>query len=126
VAESLEDLGVMERERGNDQAAEPLFRRALAIYEVALGPDSDGVGYASSDLALLYERRREYPTAESYYKRAVQAFEKGLGADHPQLAKCLDSYAGLLRQMGRGADAELLQDRAAGIRSHARSDAPGS
>jgi eukaryotic-like serine/threonine-protein kinase len=118
VAESLEDLGVMERERGNDQA--------LAIYEVALGPDSDGVGYASSDLALLYERRREYPTAESYYKRAVQAFEKGLGADHPQLAKCLDSYAGLLRQMGRGTDAELLQDRAAGIRSHARSDAPGS
>ena len=126
VAESLEDLGVMERERGNDRAAEPLFRRALAIYEVALGPESDGVGYASTDLALLYERRREYPTAEGYYKRAVQAFEKGLGADHPELAECLDRYAGMLRQMGRGDDAELLQDRAARIRRHARSDAPGS
>jgi len=30
---------------------------------------------------------------------------------------CLDNYAGLLREMGRGTDAEALERRADGIRN---------
>jgi hypothetical protein len=40
IAADLASLGILLRRNGNPAAADPLLRRALAIYERRLGPDS--------------------------------------------------------------------------------------
>lgn len=41
--------------QGRFEAAEPLFMRALAIWEKAFGPDHPGVAKSLSNLALLFQ-----------------------------------------------------------------------
>ncbi len=115
VAWSVADLGVLYRDRGDYAAAEPLLRRALATFE-RLDQD-DGVAWTLNDLGILHTRRQEYATAENDFKRALATFEVALGDAHPDLAACLGSYAALLRKMGRPADAEAMERRAADIRA---------
>lgn len=59
------------------------------------------------------------PPALAHYRQAVAAFaeaidllEAGLGADDPELYGPLGDYSGLLRAIGREADADLAYDRA--------------
>jgi non-specific serine/threonine protein kinase/serine/threonine-protein kinase len=115
VAWTVADLGVLYRDRGDYEAAEPLFRRALASFE-RLKQD-DGVAWTLNDLGILFTRRQEYATAENYFKRALATFEVALGASHPDLADCLQSYAALLRKMGRDTEAGELDARANAIRA---------
>jgi non-specific serine/threonine protein kinase/serine/threonine-protein kinase len=115
VGWSLGDLGVLLRDRGDYAAAEPQFQRALAIFERR--HVGEGVAWTLNDLAILNRKRGDLATAESYFQRAIHEFETAMGPTHPDLAKCLDQYASLLRQMGRTADAEAAEARARGIRS---------
>jgi len=112
---TVADLGVLYRDRGDYAAAEPLFRRALASFERL--DQGDGVAWTLNDLGILFTKRHEFSTAEAYFKRAVPAFDTALGSNHPDLAKCLDNYATLLRQAGRAGDAESLERRAQAIRA---------
>ena len=115
VAWSLGDLGVLLRDRGDYDRAEPQFRRALGIFE--RGKQAYGVAWTENDLGILYRGRRDFPAAEDHFRRAVTAFEQSVGKSHPDLVKCLDNYASLLREMGRAVEAEQLLRRADGIRS---------
>ena len=54
VANSLNNLAVLYRDLGRYEAAEPLFKRALAIDEKALGPDHPDVAVSLNHLAGLY------------------------------------------------------------------------
>jgi tetratricopeptide (TPR) repeat protein len=56
---------------GDYAKAEPLFTRALAIGEKALGPEHPNVGTSLSSLALLYEAQGEYVKAEPLFTRAL-------------------------------------------------------
>ena len=55
--------------------------------------------------------------AEPLYQRALAIWEKALGPEHPSVATCLENYAALLKEMGRGAEAEPLEARAKAIRA---------
>ena len=44
-------------------------------------------------------------------------FEKALGPEHPDVARCLENYAALLRTMGRSQEAAPLEGRALAIRA---------
>lgn len=63
--------------------AEPLYRRALAIDEKALGPDHPSVAIDLSNLAKLLYVKGDYAGAEPLYRRALAIDEKTLGPIHP-------------------------------------------
>ena len=72
--------------QGRYAEAEPLYKRALAIREKALGPDHPDVARSLNNLAELYENQGRYAEAEPLYKRALAIREKALGPDHPDVA----------------------------------------
>ena len=73
-------------DQGRYAEAEPLYKRALAIQEKALGPDHPDVATALNNLAVLYRHQGRYAEAEPLYKRALAIEEKALGPDHPDVA----------------------------------------
>ena len=51
------------------------------------------------------------------FERALAIREKALGPDHPDVATSLENYAAMLREVGRGAEAEEMESRAEAIRA---------
>ncbi|MEJ7654966.1 MAG: tetratricopeptide repeat protein [Chloroflexia bacterium] len=60
----------MYREKGDYTRAEPLYRRALAIHEKALGSEHPDVATSAHNLAALYGAREDYPRAIELAARA--------------------------------------------------------
>jgi len=112
-------LGLALLQAGHYAEAEPLFNRALAIREKALGADHPDTSTSLNNLAFLYNSQGKYAEAEPLYKRALAIFEKTLGAEHPNVATVLENYADLLRKMNREAEAAKLEARAKEIRAKA-------
>ncbi|MGC1295090.1 MAG: tetratricopeptide repeat protein, partial [Alloacidobacterium sp.] len=79
-------------------AAEPLFRRALAIDEKALGPNHPTVALDLNNLAMLLKEDKNYAAAEPLYRRALAIDEKALGPDHPMTKTIRNNLAVLLDQ----------------------------
>ena len=86
LAPSLNNLAVLYQAQGRYAEAEPLYKRALAIREKALGPDHPDVGTRLNNLAGLYRAQGRYAEAEPLYQRALAIREKALGPDHPDVA----------------------------------------
>ena len=99
--------------------AEPLFKRALAINEKALGSEHPDVGRDLNELALLYQAQRRDAEAEPLYKRALAIYEKALGPGHPELGTTLNNLAKLYGAQGRYAEAEPLLKRTLAINEKA-------
>ena len=77
--------------------AEPLYERALALREKALGPEHPDVATSLNNLAELYEAQGQYARAEPLYQRALAIAEKALGPEHPNMATFRENYAASLR-----------------------------
>ena len=120
VAISLNNLALLYDTRGKYAEAEPLYKRALAIWEKSLGPDHPQVALGLNNLALLYVDQGKYAEAEPLCKRALAIDEKALGPDHPDVAIDLNSLAKLYRATDREAEAEKLEKRAAAIEAKER------
>jgi tetratricopeptide (TPR) repeat protein len=95
--------------------AEPLFRRALGIFEKTLGPDYTDVAVSAGNLARIYQDRGDHATAEPFYRRALDIWERAQGPEDPDLGLRLADYAQLLRQTGRADEAREMEVRAAAI-----------
>jgi CHAT domain-containing protein/tetratricopeptide (TPR) repeat protein len=96
--------------------AEPLYKRALAIREKALGPENPSVALSLANLALVYENEGRYADAEPLFKQALAIEEKALGPEHPDVATSLNNLANVYYYEGRYTDAEPLDKRALAIR----------
>jgi tetratricopeptide (TPR) repeat protein len=72
VATSLNGLASLYGARGQYTQAEPLFKRALAIDEKALGPNHPDVATSLSNLAELYRKTGRDPEAEELEARAAR------------------------------------------------------
>ena len=105
--------------QGRYAQAEPLYQRALAIREKALGPDHPDAAASLNNLAVLYDNQGRYEQAEPLYHRALAIREKVLGPDHPATAASLNNLAVLYRKQGRHGQAEPLYQRALAIREKA-------
>ena len=101
--------------QGRYAEAEPLYKRALAIEEKALGPEHPDIATSLNNLALLYQVQGRYAEAEPLYKRALAIGEKALGPEHPDVATSLNNLAELYQAQGRYAEAEPLYKRALAI-----------
>ena len=82
IANSLNNLAVLLKTKGDYAGAEPLYRRALAIRERALGPDHPDTAKSLNDVANVLEETGRYGEAESLYRRALAIREQALGPDH--------------------------------------------
>ena len=99
--------------------AEPLFQRALAIQEAALGKNHPDVATSLNNLADLYMEQGLYGRAEPLYQRALAIREAALGKNHPDVADSLHNLAILYVDQGLYGRAEPLYQRALAIREAA-------
>jgi len=104
-------------DRAQYDQAEPLFQRALLIWEQAHGADHRGVAYPLDGLAILYRKQGKYDQAELLYQRAVVILEHHLGPQHPEMAEILDDFAAFHYAQGNNIhEAVSLYQRALVIR----------
>jgi tetratricopeptide (TPR) repeat protein len=85
-------------DQGRYAEAEPLYLRALALTEAALGNDHATTGTSLNNLALLYQDQGRYAEAEPLLERAMKIFEAALGPDHPSTRTVKANYGLLLTE----------------------------
>ena len=117
AANLMDRLGVYRNDAlGAYAAARPLYERALAISEKALGPDHPDTAARLNNLASLLHAQGDFAAARPLYERALATRERALGPDHPNTATSLGSLGALLQVQGDFAAARLLFERALAIR----------
>ena len=79
----LNNLAVIYQMQGRYAEAEPLYKRALAINEKALGPEHPAVG-TSLNISLGSTTQGRYTEAESLYERVLANRIKYFGNSHPE------------------------------------------
>jgi tetratricopeptide (TPR) repeat protein len=119
AARLLNEAGYYMYERAQYAEAEPLYQRALAIREKALGPEHLHTARSLNNLALLYKSQGRDAEAEPLYQRSLAIREKALGPDHPNTSISLNNLASLYYSQDRDAEAEPLLQRALDTREKA-------
>ena len=97
------------------EQAEPLFRRALAVREEALGQDHRDVGKSLENLMFLYVDWRRWTEADVAAQRAVSFYERQAGPEDPLVGHLLEGLAGIYLYQGRLAEAEPVVQRSISI-----------
>lgn len=115
LAAALNNLGQVYAGQGRDDLAEPLYKRAIALMEKALGLETPLVSAELTNLAALYQRQGRFAEAEPLFKRALAVSEKGLSREHPDVGRALNNLATLYVKQERHAEAEPLFQRALAI-----------
>ncbi len=112
AARLLNQVGYYLKDRAQYVEAEPLYRRALKIWERVLGPDHPVTASSLNNLALLYQAQGKLTDAEPLHRRALEIRERVLGPDHPDTALSLNNLAGLYQSQGKLTEAEPRYRRA--------------
>jgi tetratricopeptide (TPR) repeat protein len=94
----IDELGLSLVSAQDYRAAEPIYRRALAIKENTLGPDHLDVATISVTLASLCYSLGKDLEAVLLYKRALDIRDRKLGPEHPDVFGLLEIYVILLRK----------------------------
>jgi tetratricopeptide (TPR) repeat protein len=115
TAESLNNLGLLLRDEGSDDAALPLLERAIAINEKAFGADHPTTAVSLNNLALLFLERKEFAAARPLFERVVTVNKKAMGLEHPATAASLSNLGLVLKGEGDVAGARALFEQALGI-----------
>src|SRR5262249_45834129 len=115
----LNNLAKTYHDQGRYAEAEPLYKRALAVAEKALGPEHPEVGLRLNNLATLYSAQGRYAEAAPLLKRALAIDEKALGPEHPSVGLFLNNLADLYRAQTNYGEAEPLYKRALAIHEKA-------
>lgn len=100
---------------GRAPVAEAQQRKALAIFEAALGADHPRVAVAASNLGDIVRALGRPAEAEKLYRRTLAIDEQVYGPGHAEVAGDLENLAGLLEEIGRSAEARTLRQRAQSI-----------
>ena len=79
MAIGLNNLAELLRETNRHAEAEPIYRRALEIWEKSLGADHPDVAQSLNNLALLLQATNRLPEAEPLIRRALKIDETSLG-----------------------------------------------
>lgn len=87
--------------QGKYAEAQPLFERALAIEEAALGVDHTRTITSRAWMADLYQEQGFFDKSSLLMEEVVRAREHVLGCDHPEVAIALHNRAGLLKTQVR-------------------------
>ena len=101
MAASYHQLGMLAQHRGDYDAAEPLYRRALEISE-RIG-DQAGMATSYHQLGMLAQDRGDYDAAEPLYRRSLEIDERigdqaGMATSYHQLGMLAQLPGGLRRR----------------------------
>ena len=80
LAATLNNQAERYKEEGRYADAKPLYKRALAIRQEALGPDHPDVAQSLNNLADLYSAQGRHADAEPLYKRALASTPEQKGS----------------------------------------------
>jgi tetratricopeptide (TPR) repeat protein len=116
LAEALRKAAEYLSDHARYAQAEPLYQRALRIWERALGPEHPQVAHPLCGLGCLFFEQGKYEQAEPLYQQALQIRGEQLGPLHPQTAATLSDLATLYRDQGKYELAQSLDQRAVYIR----------
>ncbi len=111
VARASNSLGVVEHLQGRDDAAEPLYRTALAIY-AAKAPDGDELPKVQNNLGNLLSERERLPEAEAMLRLALATKEKNPKTRPLDLAVTQQNLAVVLDKAHQRDAAEALYRKA--------------
>ncbi len=110
TGECLLELGQCEREGGDPAGAILTLRRALDIFQLDRGRDTDHEIRTLQALADACQAAGDPEQAVGYYERALKERERQLGGKAEDIASLLTNLGGLLSLLGRhGPAIELLQ-----------------
>ncbi len=112
TADLLDKIGVYLHRCNLFAEAQPLFLRAIRIYETRLGNHHPDVAAVINNLAALHRDWQNDADAEQLWQRSLQILETQFGADHLDVAIVLSNLASLRHGQGRPSEALPLLHRA--------------
>jgi tetratricopeptide (TPR) repeat protein len=110
LADSLDELGELARERTRYEEAVTHHRAALAIRRAALAPDDPALAESLSNLALALRERGQYDEAEPLVREALAIRRARLGPDDTQTLASLTVLGDITSSRGRFAEAETIYE----------------
>jgi len=97
----LDNLGNVYSEWGRKADAERVQRKAVAIFESALGPDHLTTGVGIANLAVLYYQQGRRREARPLFDRALGIYRAKLKPTDLRIGILMDNFAGLNRIEGK-------------------------
>jgi serine/threonine-protein kinase len=120
VAQTLNDLGALAAEKGDDKNAAASFESALAIRRRIDGPESTSVADSLAELGRMYQDQGQNARAEPLHREALAIRSKLLGPESGEAAVSLSDLASVLRLNGDLDGAESLLRQSLEINSRTR------
>ncbi len=111
-----EAIGMSYRSLGEHSEAEPHFRRAVELYEGALGPGHVRTLSAMEALADACVQQADYGEAQRLYEQLLDLFERQEPQDEASVARIMSRLAWSYSLVGRPRAAEPLLVRALDIK----------
>lgn len=106
-AATLVNLAVVHQERGEEEAADSLYRLALEGFRAVPGTEVRQANVLSN-LGALAMRRGDFQAALPLAREALALYRPALDPDHPVLARGINNLAAALRRTGDAEAAEPL------------------
>lgn len=119
IAETLNALGDLARDKGDLDQADRYYQRALAIRRATLGGENVDVATTLAGLAALRVKQGRTAAAESLYSRVLALDSVLRRPDDPRLARDLRGMAAVYLTEKRYADAEPLMRRTLAVQEQA-------
>ncbi|MBL8152191.1 MAG: tetratricopeptide repeat protein, partial [Blastocatellia bacterium] len=111
LAYALDSLALIYSAKRQAEKAEPLYVRALEIFEKILGYSNAQTLSTLNNLAALYKDKSDYEKAETLYKKVLTTYEKTLPPSHPQTAMVLNDLGILYLEKGNYKESEIFLQR---------------
>ena len=108
LAETLNDLGVLRRDKGDFRSSAQLLEQALSIRRRLLGSEHQDVAVTASELGRVSRNLGDAVRAERLTAEALRIRRAVYGEDHPETATTENDLALVLLEQGKLADAEML------------------
>jgi len=116
LAETMDNLAVLQRLTGEYKSSENYARQALALRRKQLGDNHLDVATTLNSLAEVLRVQGEYQTAEKLYHETLSIRRSLLGNTHRDVADTMNNLALLLYRIGKYQDAERLHREALSVR----------
>ncbi|MCA9650661.1 MAG: tetratricopeptide repeat protein [Myxococcales bacterium] len=111
-AGARDDLAAVLGGQGKYEEAEAEHRRALELYEQALGPEHPSVATTRSNLAIVLDQEGKHEESVAEQRKALALLERVRGPEHPDTAQARNNLGLALYSAGKYEEAEAQLRRA--------------
>jgi len=96
-ADTLTQLGILERHRGRYNLSFSYFEQALKIWEESLGPDNPRIARVYTNLGDVLQELGDLDRARTAFEQALRIDEIAFGPDHPDVARDIPGNVRVIR-----------------------------